>query len=65
MQERAEQTAAMAGLYRQGQGRQLLQTALHTAISGGFLGKQSALLVTATLVTILRRCDHAVVILQV
>lgn len=55
----------MAEQYRQGQGGMVLQTTLRTALSGGVLGRQTALLVTASLVSLLHRCDHAAVILQV
>ena len=64
-QERPEQSVLMAEQYRQGQGTVVLQTALRTALSGGVLGRQTALLVTASLVSLLRRSEHAVVILQV
>lgn len=64
-QERLEQSMLMAEQYRQGQGGVVLQTVLRTALSGGVLGRQTALLVTASLVSLLHRCDHAIVILQV
>ncbi len=44
---------------------QVLQTVMRTALSGGVLGKQTALLVIASLVVLLHRCDQAVIILQV
>ena len=64
-QELPEQCLLMAEQYRRGHGAVVLQTALRTALSGGVLGRQTALLVTASLVSLLHRCDHAAVILQV
>ncbi|KAK9840167.1 hypothetical protein WJX74_004587 [Apatococcus lobatus] len=64
LHERPEQSLLMAQQYRHGQGTVVLQTALRTALSGGVLGRQTALLVTASLVSLLHRSDHAAVILQ-